>query len=441
MRRTIGIVHNSHEDDGTIHLRERGWRVRSRASPRRVYQDTSSEGPEVVKGLHFGQRKLMLSEIEFITDIVSHGIHRLTDLTVVYAGAADGKHMPLLCDMFPGVSWYLVDPAPFHVKLTDYAAAHQDTVYLKNEYFTDGLAREIASAARQAGRCPVLISDIRVESPAGCATTHGVTESLDKDNHLQRPWHNLMGCTRSMLKFHPPYPEDVLADPTYMYLAGECRLGVWATKSSTEVRLWVSGDGLEEASYDIKEFEEQLYCYNTNARYASDCAAESLILEDYLQAVGNLPEPSGKDVRALSKRLSSALYQKSFTPLEPLFPESMARLYAFLLTCGLADSDAACVASALCKAGIQRQHIPSLDSSYLRGVLPDQLVNAVLKGLRDRRRVAEAFGNVDRLPKACLPDVPLPIVSNMHTPAGETEEPGNRSRKKRALSFQHRALK
>jgi hypothetical protein len=66
--------------------------------------------------LHWGQRKLLISKIKFLTII---GSAALIDSTVVYAGAAPGTHIQLLSVLFPPVKFILVDPAPFTVKQTD----------------------------------------------------------------------------------------------------------------------------------------------------------------------------------------------------------------------------------------------------------------------------------------------------------------------------------
>jgi hypothetical protein len=55
---------------------------------------------------HKGQLKLLLSEIDFLTDFARHGD------TVVYAGATCGSHLPILARMFKDLrlSWHLFDP-------------------------------------------------------------------------------------------------------------------------------------------------------------------------------------------------------------------------------------------------------------------------------------------------------------------------------------------
>eukprot|EP00961_Rhodomonas_salina_P002887 39493-Rhodomonas_salina.1 len=45
--------------------------------------------------VHWGQRKLLLSELEFLT------AHGAAGATVVYAGAAPGTHTRYLLELFP----------------------------------------------------------------------------------------------------------------------------------------------------------------------------------------------------------------------------------------------------------------------------------------------------------------------------------------------------
>ncbi len=67
---------------------------------------------EVKSVLHWGQRKLLLSEIEFLL------LHGDGVKLVVYAGAAPGTHIAYLADLFPEHHFVLYDPAPFTVKAT-----------------------------------------------------------------------------------------------------------------------------------------------------------------------------------------------------------------------------------------------------------------------------------------------------------------------------------
>ena len=78
-------------------------------SSRREYHRRTDEDKIAV---HWGQRKLLLSEIQFITlywDNLDVPIPIL-----VYAGAAPGLHIPFLSQMFPEAEFHLYDPANAH---------------------------------------------------------------------------------------------------------------------------------------------------------------------------------------------------------------------------------------------------------------------------------------------------------------------------------------
>lgn len=95
---------------------------------------------------HWGQRKLLLSEIEFLTLYSQHS----SNMLVVYAGAAPGTHTNFLANLFPHLRFVLVDPAPFDTKPSD-------SIVVRRDYFTNAIAREYRDSLT-----PVLfISDVR----------------------------------------------------------------------------------------------------------------------------------------------------------------------------------------------------------------------------------------------------------------------------------------
>lgn len=53
--------------------------------------------------LHWGQRKLLLSEIDFINRINNQNDNKLFGL-MIYAGSAPGGHLALLIELFPNLS-------------------------------------------------------------------------------------------------------------------------------------------------------------------------------------------------------------------------------------------------------------------------------------------------------------------------------------------------
>jgi hypothetical protein len=121
-------------------------RVLADDAPQMAYRRRRGEVKSVV---HWGQRKLMVSEIEFLTLHGGKDSDNDKDLiTCVYAGSAPGTHIPFLAQLFPKVRFVLVDPSEFSIEATD-------RIEIRREFMTDDVAREFV------GRRTLLISDIR----------------------------------------------------------------------------------------------------------------------------------------------------------------------------------------------------------------------------------------------------------------------------------------
>ena len=78
-------------------------------SMNRKYSDT-------FKKLHWGQRKLLLSEIDFFNRVSQNiGIDKFKDnkISLVYPGAAHGHHLLIEMEMYPNLVLYLWDPAKY----------------------------------------------------------------------------------------------------------------------------------------------------------------------------------------------------------------------------------------------------------------------------------------------------------------------------------------
>lgn len=238
-------------------------RVLSASMPTREYTDI--DRPKTVE--HLGQRKLLLSEIEFLTHNYQPGD------VVVYAGSAPGTHLPLLSEMFEGIAFVLYDPHRFDGKVRSLNAK----VY--QEYFTDKVARKLKQEI-PAGKL-LFISDIRTEP-----TDEGVV----RDMRMQEKWIELMTPRKSLLKFRLPYGSGKLN-----YLEGKVWLQCFAPQTSTETRLEVS-ENPKTIEYDNKTYEDQMFYFNTVKRtmyykhlhrklgydHCFDCASEIYILKEYI---------------------------------------------------------------------------------------------------------------------------------------------------------------
>ncbi|ESS70419.1 hypothetical protein TCDM_00895 [Trypanosoma cruzi Dm28c] len=308
-------------------------------SPRRAYVPSRADSLEsvVVKGLHFGQRKLLLSEIEFLSAYLESQKKSAKPLLVVYAGAARGTHLPFLFKLFEKVKFVLIDPAPFCASVQELAKDEKGPILeLLERYCTDELCLRL-SRSYCSNYDIILISDIRSGEPVNQSNKEN-TVMIMRDNEMQRSWCWSLKAKSALLKFHPPYPRCKDTASRYYdasdntpdsvdYFDGNRLFGVWAPKSSSEVRLCVAGPFIPGAKvpmrkYDCTVHEEQCYFYNTEDRYARDCEAEKEILERYLKL--NYGTFSG-GVISLSNDISKFLNFPLFAPLEPSFTENDAR--------------------------------------------------------------------------------------------------------------------
>ena len=117
---------------------------------------------ELKSAIHWGQRKLFLSELQLLVAAFSD-VRQLAGLVdtsnkkgrivhIVYPGAAPGSHLALLDDWFPGrLRWTLVDPNPCDVKLS---ARRNFT--LVEDYFTDSTALKLAEQRFVDAKLPAL---------------------------------------------------------------------------------------------------------------------------------------------------------------------------------------------------------------------------------------------------------------------------------------------
>eukprot|EP00761_Pharyngomonas_kirbyi_P008568 gb/GECH01008580.1/.p1 GENE.gb/GECH01008580.1/~~gb/GECH01008580.1/.p1 ORF type:complete len:454 (+),score=34.32 gb/GECH01008580.1/:1-1362(+) len=262
-------------------------RVVTKETPRSKYKRRQGEAKTVE---HWGQRKLLMSEIEFLSEYSKPG------MTVLYAGAAPGDHTNFLQrDMFPQLKFVLVDPARFS------AYSVEGKVEIINDYFDDHIAR------RYAEREDILfISDVR---------SMDVTMSeKEKERHVvsdmeaQMRWHKIIKPEASMLKFRLPYPPP---ERQTEYLDGYMYLPVWGGRTTTETRLIVTKDHLDPSTketrtrlYSHVDYESVMFHFNTVTRtmyfehnvdgegldHCFDCSSEILILSRYLQKIHDIQQ-------------------------------------------------------------------------------------------------------------------------------------------------------
>jgi hypothetical protein len=294
--------------------------------PRMKYK---SRAGSIKHTLHWGQRKLHLSEIEFLTIYYDEYHKKGKKVILVYAGAAAGTHLIHLSEMFPEVQFKLYDPRPFDKNL--------DTVKqieTFNQLFLDEDAKQWNSK-EYPNTDILLVSDIRTGEP-GKMTSGEVNERVSTDHEWQKNWYRLIKPTLTLLKFRLPW--DTGKTP---YLEGDIYIQVWAPHTSTETRLLVKGPNAKIVQYDNTKYEEQLMYFNNISRVSNypkdaisgisinfhspklsgglsnkyDSMAEIKILYDYLlfadKKMRKLPNSKKvSKVVELSKRVSKILHKQ-----------------------------------------------------------------------------------------------------------------------------------
>ena len=202
--------------------------------------------------IHHGQRKLLISEIDFLTDYAG-----TKKCLVIYAGAASGSHISVLLKLFPNV----YDTNQFSSTLFNKINNRpRDRVIMYREYLTKDVAK---SRYEPSMRNVLFISDIRTNSSDSVtlsdgSVSHSKVSDCDviRDNCLNSELVSIIQPDACLLKFRLPYRDGSTELPS-----GQLRLQCWCGVESTEVRL------VAERPYTIKQYnhrmhEEAMYYHN-----------------------------------------------------------------------------------------------------------------------------------------------------------------------------------
>lgn len=232
---------------------------------------------------HNGQRKLLFTEIEFLSIVAKE--HKLSDCLVLYIGAAEGYHIPILHRMFPDVKFLLIDPRDFYAKLYE----QPDVYTIINEFYTDDITDRVLKIAN--GRKILFISDIRVET---------TEENILNDIFNQQKWLILLDAEYYMLKFRLPYIDDKGAylnkefdssmvknkivtikkkkkEDEIELLNGDIYIQLYPPSRSSETRLIgkKKNNKFEITTYSISDYDEKLNYYNNFIRNSPNYFKES----------------------------------------------------------------------------------------------------------------------------------------------------------------------
>ena len=204
---------------------------------------------EVKSSNHWGQRKLLISEIEFL-NMYAHKSDNL-----LYIGAAPGDHILLLMKMFPHMTIHMYDSQPY--------AMRPNLQFVQfHEYFTD------AHAARYAddGKEWLIICDMRAFSKFDNKKSEISNESVVAEDMVdQEKWVYTIKPVASLLKFRLGWD-----DKKTRYMGGQIYIQLWQGESSTEARLLSErqpdGNMPPRRLYGNRIYEEQCYKHNVETR-------------------------------------------------------------------------------------------------------------------------------------------------------------------------------
>lgn len=234
---------------------------------------------------HWGQKKLLLSEIQFLTRVSQLlNIKNFKEYAVVYIGAAAGHHFPILYNMFPELIWLLYDPAPFSKDIFKHPNKEK-SVFVYNMFFTDDTIKHVLQNCQN--RKILFMSDIRVEA-------HEIT--IIKDMGDQAYWGIELNAEFMLLKFRLPYDNldkvpvnndqfrfnnNKIINPnfktnkkdTMIYLKGDIYLQIFPPPYSGELRLFIQqkNNKYELDEYNYIDIQNKIFKYNSQYRIDFIC--------------------------------------------------------------------------------------------------------------------------------------------------------------------------
>lgn len=194
------------------------------------------------KNVHWGQLKLLMALIFPLLRIIDP--RKLKKTHIVYAGAAPGKNIAIVSDLFPMITMDLYDPAPFAIKESPPSGKSKvKRISIYNQLFLDEDAERYTFENRVGGPLEkkhiFFVSDIRRQ----ISTDQLLTERMiHEDMEMQQRWTEIIQPMEAWLKFRLPYKvkgiEHVIPTAPYVeYLDGENYFQVVPPRTSTEGRL------------------------------------------------------------------------------------------------------------------------------------------------------------------------------------------------------------
>jgi len=259
-----------------------------------------------VDNLHWGQRKLLMSEIEFLTKYYE-SYDNDKKKYLLYIGSSRGFHINYLMKMFPDIHYILYDKRTTYVK-------PKENVEIHKMYFNDEIAKQYTNMNL------FLISDIRnldVRQIKEQKNMKKLDALVVEDMNIQKHWCEIVKPKQALLKFRLPW-----FIPSTKYYDGIVYFQIWSGNFSAETRMVPNFEKTKD--WDNRKYEEQMFYYNTVTRRQEiknptfkclgnyhDSQSEGFILSEYIKKFEDSKDIE-KEVCDLS--ISITLYLSKFIP-------------------------------------------------------------------------------------------------------------------------------
>lgn len=197
---------------------------------------------------HLGQLKLLYSEILFLNKYAAKGDR------LIYIGAAEGSHIPMLYDLFKHLNliFDLYDPSKFKQE-------KRDNVNLYNEFFTDETVKKYKGLDNK----KILMTCDMRNLEIAKFNERGKEKETDRivigDMQRQMKWVQQINPKASYLKFRLPYLKGYTE-----YFKGTVFLQPYSP-ASTEARI-ISTEYYKLKKYDNVLFDEKMAYFNFKIR-------------------------------------------------------------------------------------------------------------------------------------------------------------------------------
>jgi len=274
---------------------------------------------KVTDFMHHGQRKLLMSEIEFITTEY-HKFKPNGKKILLYIGASTGQtsvHTYTLAKLFPEIEFHLwdnnkklPDKLKFYKKLYKFkndkgvdiglnavdipVGSYGDKVKARIKIFKRWFSDEDTKYYKN--KNVLLVSDLRNPDIKDTSDSQKSNQLILDDLKLQSDFFIDIKPVSALFKFRLPWDNNKTK-----YLDGDIYLQAWETLRSTETRLIPKGwEGKKSGEPKMKEYddliyEQQMFYFNTETRFryyqhkykcyghCFDCRSEIDILEKYIK--------------------------------------------------------------------------------------------------------------------------------------------------------------